>query len=124
MPNPLKVPEPFSILGVQSNQGVCEQVVSQTISTVKIKRRGTRGDVENPAFGIQRHARPIVGGAAGLPRLLWPGVVAKLAGVRNGVKRPPKLAGSHVVGANVSGRSWQRLWIAPTNNDKILVNDS
>src|SRR5919108_1095591 len=124
MPNRLEVPEPLSILDVQSDQTICKEIVAHTVRAVKVKRCGTRWYIHNPAFGIQRHSRPVVCGAAGLPRLFRPSVVAELTRVWNGVKEPAKLAGPHAVGANISRRCRERLRIAPANNHKIFVNDS
>src|SRR5580698_3378803 len=44
--------------------------------------------------------------------------------MRNGVKRPAKLAGANVVGANISRRRGQSFRIAAADDDQILVNNS
>jgi len=78
----------FAGFGVQGEQGICEEIVTEAIGTVEIKSGGAGGSVENSALGIERHARPIVGGAAGFPRILRPSVVSEFAGAGNGVKGP------------------------------------
>ena len=51
---------------------------------------------------VDRDGRPVAGVARVRPRVVFPRVVAELAGLRNGVEDPQALAGAHVVAANVS----------------------
>ena len=73
---------------------------------------------------VERHPRPAVGAAAVLPGVLRPGVVAELAGMRDGVKRPAQGAGAHVVRADVAGRRRQSLADAAADDHQVLVDDT
>src|SRR6266446_1639328 len=117
---------PDSLAGprVQGEQTICEEIVADAIGAVEIKSSGARGSVENSALGIERHASPIVGGAASLPGIFWPRVVAEFTGTRNSVKRPAQFAGSNIVSANVAGRCGKSLGVASTENHQVLVNDA
>ena len=53
-----------------------------------------------------------------------PGVVAKFAGLRNGVKNPAKLSGANVEGANVAGRSGKSFRIAAADDDQVFENQA
>src|SRR5260370_27686055 len=110
----LKMPDSFAGLRIQGEQAICEEIVADAIGAVEIKSGGARGSVEDSALGIERHPGPIVGGAAGFPGVLGPSVIAELAGVGNGVKRPAQLAGTNIVGANVAGRCGKSLGVAAT----------
>ncbi len=123
MMDTLKMPDSLARLRVQGNQAIGEEIVAQAIGAVEIKCGGACWNIDNPALRVERHPRPIVGGTAGLPRVLGPSVVAKFTGMRDGVKRPAQFAGANVVRANVAGRRGESLWIAATDNQQILVNN-
>src|SRR5467141_108734 len=109
---------------IQGNQTISEEVVADAIGAVEIKRGGACWNIDNAAPGIERHPGPIVRGAAGLPRLFRPSVVAKFTGMRDGVERPAQLACSNVVGANVAGRRRKSLGVAAAEYYEVLVNDA
>src|ERR1700732_5367909 len=109
---------------VQGNQTISEEIVADASGAVEIERGGARWDVDNAAPGIERHPGPIVRGAAGLPRILRPSVVAKFTGMRGGGERPEQLTGSNVVGANVAGRRRQSRGVAAAEYYEVLVNDA
>ena len=92
VPHSLKMPEALSGLCLQRDQAIGEQIVTDAVSSIKIERRRTGRNIDNPAIDIDGHARPVVGGAAGLPRVLRPRVVSELTGMRNRVERPAQLA--------------------------------
>src|SRR5258708_13282160 len=98
------MPDSLACAGVQGNQAICEEIIASAIGAVEIKCRRAGRNVENSALGIESHSSPIVGRAAGLPRIFWPRVVAEFTRMRNGVKRPAQLAGSGVVSANFAWR--------------------
>src|SRR5260370_1884645 len=91
----------------QGNETIREKTVADAIGAVEIKCGGACWNVDNAALGIERHPSPIVRGAAGLPRILRPRVIAKFARVRNGVKRPPHLSISNVIPPTSPGRPQQ-----------------
>src|SRR5882762_10805074 len=118
------MPDSLTRLRVQGKQTVGEEIVADAIGAVEIKCGGARRRIENSALGIERHPGPIVRGAAGLPRILRPSVVAKFTGMRDGVKRPAQPTGSNVVGANVAGRRRESLGVAAAEYYEVLVNDA
>src|SRR6266481_3100889 len=91
------MPDSLARPRVQGNQTISKEVVADAIGAVEIKRGGACWNIDNAAPGIERHPGPIVRGAAGLPRLFRPSVVAKFTGMRDGVERPAQLACSNVV---------------------------
>src|SRR3984893_11785132 len=107
---------------VQGNQTISEEIVADAIGAVEVKCRRTCWDIDNAAPVIECHPGPIVRGAAGLPRILRPSVVAKFTGMRDGVERPAQLTGSNVVGANVAGRRRKSLGVAATEYHQVLVH--
>src|SRR5437016_819067 len=118
------MPDSLARLRVQGKKAICKEIVADAIGAVEIKRGGACWNVDNSAPGIERHPGPIVRGAAGLPRILWPSVVAEFTGMRDGVKRPTQLTGSNVIGANVAGRCRESLGIAAAKYHQVPVNDT
>src|ERR1700730_11435878 len=76
------------------------------------------------SLGIERLTGPVVRASAGLPGIQRPGVMAKLTRVRDGMKRPTQLSGSHIIGANVAGRCRERLGIPATKYHQVLIDDA
>src|SRR5204863_2499905 len=70
----------------------------------KIKRSRTGGDESHSPLFVHGHTRPAVRAADVLPGVGRPGLVTRLARIRNCVERPDELAGARVVSADVSGR--------------------
>ena len=68
------MPDAFAGLGVQGDKAIGEEIVADAIGAVEIECRRAGGNVDNAARDVDRHAGPVVGGAAGLPRVLGPGV--------------------------------------------------
>src|SRR6185295_4510679 len=75
-----------------------------TTASVEVVARCAERHVDEAALGIERHRRPRVGMAVEAPRIVLPGVVAELAGLRNRVERPDLTAGVRVERADVAGR--------------------
>ncbi len=120
----LEMPEAFAGAGVQREQAVGEEVVADAIGAVKIKSGRAGGNVNDSANRIERHASPVVGGAAGFPGVTWPGFVAEFAKQRNGVERPAKLSGANIESANTAGRSGKCFWIASAEDDQVFKDDA
>ena len=98
------MPHPFAGGRVQGHYRGAEQVVARPQAAVEmVGRRGHR-QVHVAKGGIATHHRPDVGVAHPTPRLLAPGVVAELAGLRHGLEHPHLLAGVHVEPAHIAER--------------------
>src|SRR5207244_574358 len=76
----LKVPDAFAGGGVERDQGVGEEIVADAVGAVEIEGGGSGGDVDDAAGSVNGHASPVVGGAARLPGIFRPGVIAELTG--------------------------------------------
>src|SRR5580700_4271515 len=57
-----------------------------------------------------------------LPRIFWPGLVARFSGVGYRVKAPAECTCTHVVCTNVSRRRRQRLGHLSADDDEIFVD--
>ena len=88
------MPDPFARFRVQTQDAVAEQVLADALAAPEVERRRTGADKDQAAFMIDAHAAPVVGAAGCLPRIFRPGLVAELAGVRDGVEDPTALAGA------------------------------
>src|ERR1700683_1480183 len=106
--------------GPERNERVREQIVTDTVRSVEIERRGPGGNEYQATLFVQAHAGPVVRRATGLPRILWPGVIAELAGMRDGMKAPANLAASHIKGTDVARRRGQVLRHQPTDDEQVL----
>src|SRR2546425_8888680 len=100
----LEVPFELAGHGVERNDGIAEEVVALAIESVVIARWAAEDGVERAAFRIQRHVEaPVVRAGAILPAVGRPGVVAGLAGLRDGMKFPNLRTRARIVGARVAG---------------------
>src|SRR5580698_5915291 len=104
MMHKLEMPNSLAGFGVQCDQAVGKQIVSDAVSAIKVGSGRSGGYKDDPAFRVERHPRPVVGCPAISPRCLRPCLVAQLAGVRNGMKRPSQLPAVRVEGAYISRR--------------------
>ena len=120
----LKMPDALAGVRIEREERVGEQVVAGTVGAVEIGRGGAGGDEDESTFYIDCHSRPVVGAARVGPGVLRPGVVAVLAGTRNGVERPAKPPGADVVGADVAARCRQALGRPAADDVQILVDDA
>src|SRR5271163_3046779 len=98
----LKVPETLAGVGVECEEGIGVEIVADAVEAVEVVDGGASGDVDGAALFVEGHAGPVVGGAGDLPCVFGPGLVAGLAGKRNGVEDPAKLTSMDVVGADVA----------------------
>ncbi len=119
----LKMPDPLPRLRLQRDQAIGEQIIADPVSAVKIRHGRAGWNVNNSPTGIDGHAGPIVGSAGGLPCVPRPGVVPKLPGVRDGMKRPAQFSGSHIKGSNIPRRRWRGFGIPAADDEQILIND-
>ena len=97
--NALEMPDATACAGVQRNHAIGEKIVADTISAIEIKRSRASGAEHHAEFRVDAQAGPRIRAAGDLVRLRRPGVVAELAGMRDGVKNPAPLL-SDVVTSN------------------------
>src|ERR1700722_2420915 len=98
------MPKIFSRSGIERQQAVAEETGAGTIGAIEIVSRGSQWKVGDSTLFVDRHPTPVVGPADVLPGVFGPGIVAKFARVRNGMKNPNHLAGKNVIGANIARR--------------------
>ena len=124
MAHRLKIPHALTRLGLEGDQAIGIQIIANPVGAVEIECRRARGDEHQSPLFIHTHPRPAVGGAAVFPGVLRPGLIARLARVRQGVKRPPNFAAAGVVSTDVTRRRWQVLAHKAAQNQQVLVNDA
>ena len=117
----LVVPLPLAGLDVERDEALVEQRVARPVAAVVVARRHFDRHVDQAELEVRAHLRPRAGVAVLQRRFILPGVVAKLAGLRDGVEDPQPLAGLHVEAAHValrvaasSAATWPARWAAPT----------
>src|SRR5581483_8749612 len=120
----LEVPDALAGLGLEGKHAIGEQIVADPVRTIKVESCRAGGDKYKPSPLIKAHPRPIVGAANVLPRLLWPGFVAKLTRMGDGVEGPSNSSRADIVGADVPGRSRQVLAHNTAQDQEVFVNDS
>src|ERR1700722_12227752 len=118
----LEMPDAFAGFCVKRNQRVSKQVVAYAIAAIKVEHRGTGGNIDDAALGIDRHPGPIVGGSGIFPGVFRPGVITELSRPWDRVEGPAQSSGAYIEGADVSGRRWMGFRACPTNDDDILIN--
>ena len=110
---------------LEREQAVGVKVLPNAIAAPKIKRSRSGRDIDQTPFFIQRHARPAIRSTNVLPGVGGPGLVARLARIRNCVKRPDDLPGARVVSADVPGRGGARSFRHPVpENEQIAIDDA
>src|SRR5580700_6997822 len=93
---------PFILAGdcIHGHHGIGEQVVARAVTTPVIRGRAAERHIYDAAFFIHGHVpAPDVDAGAFLPAVVEPGLVARFAGTRNGVKLPELAASASIVGA-------------------------
>ncbi len=120
----LEVPDSLAGVRVERQQSVGVEIVADAVCTVEVVDGGARGDVDDAALFIERHAGPVVGGAGDLPCVLRPRLVARFSRTGDGVKDPAEFAGMHVVGANVTAERGLRLRRAKADDDHVFVDQA
>ena len=125
VPDRLEVPHAPAGRGIEGEQRVGVKVVADAIGAIEVRGRRPGRDVDQPALGVHRHAGPVVRRPAVGPGVLWPRLVARFTGMRDGVERPSQRAGADVVGADVAGRRGQALRTCGRRRCRgILVDDA
>ena len=92
----LEVPFQFAGERIDGDQRRAEQIRARAVAAPIVGGRLAEGHVEDAALGVDREEAPDVRAGAVLPVVALPGVVAGLAGARDGVERPEQFAGVDV----------------------------
>ena len=116
----LPVPEQLAGLDVERHRRVGVQIGARARVWVKVRRRITDGDVEDPLLGIERQRRPQAAAAVFARLRIRPGFRARLAGIRNEIEAPDLLAGRQLERADPVLRTPIRTGRAV--DDQILIN--
>src|SRR5690606_41573310 len=96
----LLVPEPLAGAGVQRDERIAEQVVARTIAAEEVVARAAKRDEDDAVLLVDGHLAPVVHAAGRAVSVFGPGAVTELAGVRDAVEHPAKLARHDVVPLN------------------------
>ncbi len=120
----LEMPQPLAGRSIKGKKRIGEEIVAETVASVKIENRAARRHIQNPAPGIERHSGPVICGARLLPRIGRPGFGALLARMRDRMEPPAQRPRAHVERANVARRSGMSLRIPPPNNDEVLIDQT
>ena len=120
----LEVPEHPAGGGIESEQGIGKEIVAEARAAEEVGDGGAGGDEDDSAVFIERHAAPVVGGAGGLPGVLWPAFVAGFAGVGDGSETPAEGSGTDIEGADVAGWRGRRLGVAAADDDEVFEDDA
>ena len=84
----LKMPDPLTGGGIQTNQALREQIVAQPMPTVPVVGRGPDRQIHVAEFLVSAHDGPHIRVARIAPRVVLPGVVPELSGLGDRVERP------------------------------------
>ncbi len=124
MPDSLKMPDATTGSGIESQNAVGEEIVSNPIGAVKIERGRSRCREHHPELGVKAQPRPCVCSTRNFVSVLGPSIVTEFARERNRMKNPAELARVYIERANVPRRTGQRLGNRATQNDHVLKNDA
>src|SRR5947208_2162321 len=102
MVDQLKVPFALSGLQVHADEAFSEEIVSRPMPAVEIAGWRFYRQVDESKLLVHGNLRPHAGVAGVFRRAFFPGVVAKLAFLGNGVENPEPFAGAHVESAHVA----------------------
>src|SRR4029453_9393747 len=120
----LEVPDALAGRGLQAQDRVRVQVVSESVRAVEVVGRRAGPGVDETALDVERESRPRVRATDVFPRILRPGVVAGLARMRDRVERPALAAGVDVEGADVARRRRQSLGDDRAEDQQVFVEDT
>ncbi len=120
----LKMPYALAGRSIQGQQGIGEKVVAFAIGSVEIEGGGTGGNEDQAALFVEAHAGPVIGAADVLPRVFGPGIVAELAGMRDGVKGPANFSGARVESTHVARGCGQSLADDTAHDDEVFIDDA
>ena len=98
------MPHALARFQVEGDQALREQVGSETVTAVVVGRRGVEWQIQVAELWVGAHERPDPDLSGLAPGVTFPGVVAKLVGLRDGVKRPFRSPGSGVEPAHPARR--------------------
>ena len=96
----LVVPDAVAGAGVEGDEGICVEVVSDAVAAPEVEGGGTGGAEDEAALLVEGEAGPDVGAAGVLIGGGWPGFVAGFTGLGNGVEAPDQFTGAEVIGAD------------------------
>ena len=117
------MPDVGAGVGLQHQQAVRVEVVALAVAAPEVERRRSGRQEDQAALDVDGDAAPRVGAADALPGIGRPGLVARLARLRDGVERPGDRAGADVVGAHVARRRRARaLADARALDQQVLVD--
>src|SRR5689334_15773913 len=93
---------PFALAGLEihADQAFSEQVVSRTVTAVKIRTGRLNRQVHQAEFFVDRHLRPDAVVAVGRPGAVFPRIVAELSGSGNGIESPQEFSTADIVGSH------------------------
>src|SRR5205823_3280620 len=101
----LEVPLALSVLHVDGDQAIGEEIVAGTMTAVQVGRGILDRQVRQPGVFVDGNLRPHAGVAVDGPRIVLPAVAAELTRTGNGVEGPQQLAVSDVEAASCCGPS-------------------
>src|SRR5689334_2560759 len=103
MMHELVVPQAFTRVRIERYDAVGEEIVTFAVAAVKVKSRGTERYKGDTVFLIDRKLAPVVDSAGRcLQGFRGPRVGSEFTGFRDAVESPFQLAGSNVVGADIT----------------------
>ena len=73
---------------VERDHAIGVEIVAEAITAPEVVGRGAGRDEDHGVCGVEGDTRPGVRAASGLPRLGWPRLVTRLAGMRDGMEAP------------------------------------
>src|ERR1700733_2836008 len=118
----LVMPDEFSCPGINCEQAIAKEIRSGSIGAVEVIFRAGGRDEDDAALFIERQTAPGVRAPHGLPGVFGPGVVSKLAWMRNGMEYPDQAPGKNIVGTNVTGARLVFLVGRRTQDDQVFEN--
>src|SRR5262249_19584427 len=100
----LVMPDPLTGFGFKTDERLGEKGVAQPVGAVPVVGGSAGRNVEVSQFFVSAHDRPWIRGPGVFPRVVFPGLVAEFAGLRNRMKGPCGLAGANIECTNITAR--------------------
>ena len=110
--------------GIECQNAIGKKIVADAVRSIEVEGTGSGRGEDDAKLGIDAESGPGIGAARDLIRIGRPGFVAEFTRVRDGVEDPPLFASVDIEGANVAGRSGQRLRDCARHDDHVLENHS
>src|SRR5215470_4056527 len=122
----LEVPLHRPRRSIETNQRLCKQIGPRTAATIVIAAWCGGRQIQKTACLIERHRSPDVAVTVGLPRIVVPGLSARIpCRLRDYRKCPDAFAGARIDGLNVADRL-RRLhtirYLASHDNQVLIDN--